>query len=111
MEPPTQVDFSNSTGVAIDCTAQGRPSPIMNWIQADGSPVNDVRSLLRVLPNGTLVFHPFRADDYRQDLHAAIYRCVASNGVGLIVSRDVRVRAGEYRCQFYMLCLSITPTG
>ncbi|KAL3225997.1 hypothetical protein MRX96_025279 [Rhipicephalus microplus] len=68
-EPPRRVDFSNSTGAT------------------------DVRGLRYARPNGSLVLPPFRAEDYRQDVHATVYRCAASNPVGAIVSRDVHVRA------------------
>ncbi|GBP44660.1 Hemicentin-2 [Eumeta japonica] len=46
-----------------------------------------------VLPNGNLVFPPFRAEDYRQEVHAQVYACLARNPVGTIHSRDVNVRA------------------
>lgn len=47
------------------------------------------------MANGNLVFPPFRAEDYRQDVHAQAYACLAKNQVGSIISRDVNVRAGE----------------
>lgn len=51
---------------------------------------------LRLLPtNGSLVFPPFPAAKFRHDIHAAIYRCIARNSVGAIVSRDIVVRAGK----------------
>nr|XP_027238254.1 Down syndrome cell adhesion molecule-like protein Dscam2 [Penaeus vannamei] len=46
-----------------------------------------------VLSNGTLIFPPFRAEDYRQEVHAQVYRCQASNSHGTVHSRDVHVRA------------------
>jgi len=51
--------------------------------------------IFQVLPNGNLVFPPFRAEDYRQEVHAQVYVCLARNSVGSIHSRDVNVRAGE----------------
>ncbi|XP_069701681.1 cell adhesion molecule Dscam2 isoform X1 [Periplaneta americana] len=36
---------------------------------------------------------PFPPAAYRQDIHSTVYRCVASNAVGRIISRDVQVRA------------------
>lgn len=45
--------------------------------------------------DGALVFEPFRPADFRPDVHATTYRCVASlpaKGASL-VSRDMRVRA------------------
>ena len=56
--------------------------------------------IAQVLPNGNLVFPPFRAEDYRQEVHAQVYVCLARNPVGSVLSRDVNVRAGPYphRC-------------
>ena len=51
--------------------------------------------VLQVLPNGNLAFPAFRAEDYRQEVHAQVYVCLARNSVGSIHSRDVNVRAGN----------------
>ncbi|XP_017758307.1 PREDICTED: Down syndrome cell adhesion molecule-like protein Dscam2 isoform X3 [Eufriesea mexicana] len=93
MEPPSRVEFSNSSGAWLDCTATGSPPPNIDWSTADGHPVNDVPGVRRVLRNGTLVLLPFAAAAFRQDVHSAAYRCVASNSVGRVLSRDVQVRA------------------
>lgn len=50
--------------------------------------------LIKVKGDGNLVFPPFRAEDYRQEVHAQVYICMAKNRVGVIHSRDVNVRAG-----------------
>lgn len=96
MEPPVRVEFSNVTGSWIDCTADGQPTPRIEWTTTDGSSASDVPGIRTVLRNGTLYLPPFSAAEYRQDIHSAIYRCVASNTVGSIISRDVQVRGGEY---------------
>ncbi|XP_076618298.1 Down syndrome cell adhesion molecule 2 isoform X3 [Colletes latitarsis] len=93
MEPPSRMEFSNSSGAWLDCTATGSPPPNIDWSTADGHPVNDVPGVRRVLRNGTLVLLPFPAAAFRQDVHSAAYRCVASNSVGRVLSRDVQVRA------------------
>merc|ERR1712130_680758 len=52
------------------------------------------------MDNGNLIFPPFQASDYKQDVHAQTYRCIARNELGKIQSRDVHVRAvahQEYR--------------
>ncbi|XP_026827389.1 Down syndrome cell adhesion molecule-like protein Dscam2 isoform X4 [Ooceraea biroi] len=92
-EPPSRIEFSNSSGAWLDCSASGSPQPNIDWSTADGHPVNDVSGVRRVLRNGTLVLLPFPAAAYRQDVHSAAYRCVASNSVGRVLSRDVQVRA------------------
>nr|XP_024214185.1 Down syndrome cell adhesion molecule-like protein Dscam2 isoform X34 [Halyomorpha halys] len=92
-EPPNRVDFSNTTGAVIECTARGNPTPEIIWVRSDGTAVGDVPGLRQVLANGNLVFPPFRAEDYRQEVHAQVYICLAKNTVGTIHSRDVNVRA------------------
>ncbi|KAF2895675.1 hypothetical protein ILUMI_10500, partial [Ignelater luminosus] len=93
MEPPTRLEFSNSSGGWLDCSASGSPQPSIDWLSVDGTSVGDVSGIRRVLRNGTLVLLPFAAAAYRQDIHSTVYRCVASNSVGRIISRDVQVRA------------------
>lgn len=102
MEPPSRLEFSNSSGGWLDCSASGSPQPSIDWLSVDGTSVGDVSGVRRVLRNGTLVLQPFAAAAYRQDIHSTVYRCVASNNVGRIVSRDVQVRAGKFlRNLFY----------
>lgn len=48
-----------------------------------------------ILGNGSLLFPAFDAGSFRQDVHWAAYKCVASNSVGSIVSRDMSVKAGN----------------
>ncbi|KAG8182320.1 hypothetical protein JTE90_004089 [Oedothorax gibbosus] len=91
-EPPSQVDFLNTTGASVDCLAYGNPSPRVRWRLRDGSPADSVPGLRQTLPNGTLVLWPFRPEHYRQDVHADVYRCEAANVVGTVLSRDVHVR-------------------
>lgn len=97
LEPPGKYEFSNTTGAWVDCTAAGHPAPHIRWLTADGTPVADVSSLRQDMSNGTLAMLPFPPAMYRQDVHSAVYRCLATNDVGAIVSRDVHIRAGECR--------------
>ncbi|XP_022176362.1 Down syndrome cell adhesion molecule-like protein Dscam2 isoform X5 [Myzus persicae] len=92
-EPENRVDFSNTTGAVVECTARGSPRPEIIWIRADGTAVGDVPGLRQVKGDGNLVFPPFRAEDYKQEVHAQVYICMAKNRVGVIHSRDVNVRA------------------
>ncbi|XP_052129300.1 cell adhesion molecule Dscam2-like isoform X2 [Frankliniella occidentalis] len=98
-EPVNRVDFSNTTGATVECSAMGTPNPEIVWIRQNGTAVTDVPGLRQVLPNGNLVFPPFRAEDYRQEVHAQVYVCLARNPVGSVHSRDVNVRAVVH--QFY----------
>ncbi|XP_059621855.1 cell adhesion molecule Dscam2 [Phlebotomus argentipes] len=92
-EPTNRVDFSNSTGAVVECKASGNPPPEIIWVRSDGTAVGDVPGLRQIQPNGNLVFPPFRAEDYRQEVHAQVYACLAKNQIGSIISRDVNVRA------------------
>ncbi|XP_030381731.1 Down syndrome cell adhesion molecule-like protein Dscam2 isoform X2 [Scaptodrosophila lebanonensis] len=98
-EPINRVDFSNSTGAEIECKASGNPMPEIIWIRSDGTAVGDVPGLRQISSDGKLVFPPFRAEDYRQEVHSQIYACLARNQFGSIISRDVNVRAVVH--QFY----------
>lgn len=96
-EPINRIDFSNSTGAVVECRASGNPQPEIIWVRGDGTAVGDVPGLRQVLSNGNLVFPPFQAEDYRQEVHAQVYACLAKNQFGSIISRDVHVRAGKFR--------------
>lgn len=82
LEPPTLVEFTNSTGAEIRCQSDGSPKPSTRWETVSGT---------RVSQDGTLTIRPFAAEAYKQDLHATFYRCVATNIVGSISSRLVHV--------------------
>nr|XP_032292783.1 Down syndrome cell adhesion molecule-like protein Dscam2 isoform X33 [Drosophila virilis] len=92
-EPTNRIDFSNSTGAEIECKSSGNPMPEIIWVRSDGTAVGDVPGLRQISSDGKLVFPPFRAEDYRQEVHAQVYACLARNQFGSIISRDVHVRA------------------
>ena len=94
-EPPSKMEFINSTGGRVDCSARGNPTPNVEWLGPDNLPVTSIPGIRIVLGNGSIYFPPFEAEVFRQDVHWAVYRCVVSNSVGTIVSRDVTVRAGK----------------
>uniref|UniRef100_T1JES3 Down syndrome cell adhesion molecule-like protein Dscam2 n=1 Tax=Strigamia maritima TaxID=126957 RepID=T1JES3_STRMM len=89
-EPPFRVEFSNSTGTKIPCTTNAPMN--ISWILIDGTPVSNVNRLRHVANDGTLVFPPFEAKDYRQDVHAVTYKCMATRAAGTIISREVHVQ-------------------
>ena len=83
------------------------------------------------MDNGNLILPPFRASDYKQEVHAQVslllfivvvsvvvphdlhhpqtYRCIAENELGKIQSRDVHVRAGRVN-PFFWQCTQLTWT-
>ncbi|GFR16072.1 down syndrome cell adhesion molecule-like protein Dscam2, partial [Trichonephila clavata] len=92
-EPPNRVEFSNVSGTVVSCVAEGRPRPVITWVKSDGEVIHDLPGLRHTRHDGALVFPPFSPEDYRADVHAAVYRCILSNSVGTIGSKDVHVRA------------------
>ena len=76
----------------------GSPEPTVHWIKSDGTPLLDREGILQVLNDGhtsQLVFMPFAGNQYRQDIHWASVRCVATNTVGTIESRECHIRASK----------------
>lgn len=96
-EPPRRVEFSNTSGGKVDCQAHGVPLPVLEWILADGTTVTQIKDMRLISGNGSLIFPPFPAEKFRRDVHASVYRCIARNRVGLILSTDVFVKAGEFQ--------------
>ncbi|XP_033606866.1 Down syndrome cell adhesion molecule-like protein Dscam2 isoform X4 [Cryptotermes secundus] len=92
-EPPPKVEFTNSSGGRVDCSARGNPEPTVEWLGPDNLAVTSIPGIRLVLNNGSIYFPPFDAEVFRQDVHWAVYRCVVANSVGTIISREVTVRA------------------
>uniref|UniRef100_A0A1I8PU60 Ig-like domain-containing protein n=2 Tax=Stomoxys calcitrans TaxID=35570 RepID=A0A1I8PU60_STOCA len=92
-EPPSRIEFTNTAGNIADCIAHGNPPPNVEWLDKENNPITSISKVRHILANGSLYFPPFEADEFRQDVHWSIYRCVATNAVGSIVSRDVVVKA------------------
>ncbi|XP_050039747.1 cell adhesion molecule Dscam1-like isoform X1 [Dermacentor andersoni] len=93
-ELPSRLLYSNSSGGSLPCSATGQPAPTIRWLTEDGDEAADVPRLRHVRQgDGSLVFLPFRADQFRRDVHEARYRCSASNAIGTVVSPQVHVTA------------------
>ncbi|RWS31328.1 hypothetical protein B4U80_01551 [Leptotrombidium deliense] len=96
-EPPNYVSFSNNTGTVISCSATGHPTPEISWRTPEmPSIISDVPGLRYQRSDGSLVFPPFAAHKYRQEIHHSKYQCIASNSHGTIGSRNVHVQAGTF---------------
>lgn len=59
------------------------------------TPVSGLRQIRKDLLTSQLVYQPFSAANYRQDVHSGTIRCVASNTAGAIQSQDVHIRASK----------------
>jgi hypothetical protein len=98
-EPPPKLEFTNSSGGRIGCSARGNPEPTVEWLGPDNVAVSSIPGIRIVLNNGSIYFPPFEAEVFRQDVHWAVYKCLVANSVGTIVSRETMVRAGKvHRC-------------
>lgn len=96
LEPPSSMEFSSDTGAVVPCSAQGQPSPQVRWEKRDGTPAGPIAGVRDIRPDGSLLFHQFKVTQFRPDVHATAYRCVAYNHVGLIKSRLVQIKGGQY---------------
>lgn len=115
LQPPSVINYSNTKGTTILCLASGSPRPTISWytssagldttqqtilsddLSSDQSRlVTNVTNLRVILQNGSAIrLLPFKPSEFRQDIHTAEYRCVASNQVATIHSRSALVQAGK----------------
>ncbi|GIX87025.1 down syndrome cell adhesion molecule-like protein Dscam2 [Caerostris darwini] len=93
-EPPNKIVFHNSSGAIVPCHVTGVPQPTVQWTKSDWTRLPNIPGLRHSRQDGSLVFQPFRAEEYRQDIHGAVYRCIATNSFGSIGSTEVHVRGG-----------------
>ncbi|KAL1427606.1 hypothetical protein MTO96_017304 [Rhipicephalus appendiculatus] len=98
-EPPARLLFSNWTGATVRCSAEGEPRPDVWWVSAvDGLNASALsaaasRPQLLTVHEGTLTFMPFRAHQFREELHRGSFRCRARNARGTVLSTVVHVNA------------------
>ncbi|KAH9398164.1 hypothetical protein TYRP_019172 [Tyrophagus putrescentiae] len=96
VEPQSSIVFLNDTGAIVTCSAKGTPAPSITWTKVDGTSLSSVAGLRQIrkdLLTSQLVYLPFSAANYRQDVHSGTIRCVAANAAGAIQSQDVHIRA------------------
>lgn len=81
-----QIQWLRKTAIS----SAGKPSST----QTANVLVHNVSSLLYIRPSDSaLVFSPFSAESFRNELHLASYYCLATNHLGSIISREVQVQA------------------
>lgn len=94
IEPPSNVHIPNNSGLTIQCVASGTLVKI-NWVKSDNSELEPVGKLRKISADGSLIFNKFSPSEFRPDIHNTAYKCIASNSVGRITSRTVRVKASK----------------
>ena len=111
--PPTKITFMNDTGTILTCSVRGRPTPKIYWIYSTTDidnnggggglinshqqtiiPVDGLQQIRQdTLTTSQLIYLPFKANQYRQDLHSITIRCIATNQFGSIQSHNIQIRA------------------
>ena len=71
-----------------------------------------VRGLLQVVDNGSLIFHAFPAHLYDSTVHNSVYMCRVQSDAGIIISRPCSVSAGKilklkmFYFEFYQMTIT-----
>lgn len=90
VEHPSDVIVSKGEPITLNCKAEGRPTPIIEWYK-DGERVetdkDDPRSHRMLLPSGSLFFLRI-VHGRRSKPDEGSYVCVARNYLGEAVSRN-----------------------
>ncbi|CAG2167113.1 unnamed protein product [Oppiella nova] len=110
VEPQNRVEFLNDTRTVITCSARGSPEPTIQWLKSDGTPLTDREGVVQVVNSGhtsQVVYQPFAANHYRQDIHWASIRCLATNTIGAVESRECHIRASALQRDIHSECESI----
>ncbi|XP_065056612.1 cell adhesion molecule DSCAM-like [Rhopilema esculentum] len=90
---PTDVTFLNTKSAKVECKANGSPKATISWQTVDGKAAKNISGIRHILLDGSLEFPTFAQGDFRPDVHATQYRCLAQNKIGKLQSRLIRVKA------------------
>ncbi|CDQ73780.1 unnamed protein product [Oncorhynchus mykiss] len=102
LEDPSDLIVSKGEPATLNCKAEGRPNPTVEWYK-DGERVetdrDDPRSHRMLLPSGSLFFLRI-VHGRRSKPDEGVYTCVARNYLGEAVSRNASLEVAILRDDF-----------
>ncbi|XP_038159303.1 roundabout homolog 2 isoform X1 [Cyprinodon tularosa] len=102
VEDPSDLIVSKGEPATLNCKAEGRPTPTIEWYK-DGERVetdrDDPRSHRMLLPSGSLFFLRI-VHGRRSKPDEGIYTCVARNHLGEAISRNATLEVAVLRDDF-----------
>ncbi|MED6247509.1 Roundabout 2 [Ataeniobius toweri] len=102
VEDPSDLIVSKGEPATLNCKAEGRPTPSIEWYK-DGERVetdrDDPRSHRMLLPSGSLFFLRI-VHGRRSKPDEGIYTCVARNQLGEAISRNATLEVAVLRDDF-----------
>lgn len=107
IEHPSDLIVSKGEPATLNCKAEGRPTPTVEWYK-DGERVEtdreDPRSHRMLLPSGSLFFLRI-VHGRRSKPDEGIYICVARNYLGEAVSRNASLEVASECCTVDPVCV------
>ena len=109
VEHPSDLIVSKGEPATLNCKAEGRPTPTVEWYK-DGERVetdrDNPRSHRMLLPSGSLFFLRI-VHGRRSKPDDGSYVCVARNYLGEAVSRNASLEVARESRVFFLSCLEV----